>query len=234
MTKRKSSIEALISRSEQDLGTIEQTYGSSLAAREIPPDLKIDIKNLCGNLRSALDYLARDMRETFCPKPKTHERFYFPILPDQAQFESEMTKWFPGLSLNRPALWSYLESIQPYHPAYEWIGRFNRLNNENKHGDLIQQTRTETHEVRVSIEDGSQVTWNRDVVTFGHGVEIAGVPLDPKTQLPVPHPSQKVEVIVWVDFQFSGIEGSALQLLKQSFVGIRKVVDAVYRLFRDE
>jgi hypothetical protein len=229
MSKRKSSIEALISRSQEDIDKIEEGYHSSLAAREISPDLKIDIKNLCGNLRSALDYLAKDIRETFCPKAT--KRFYFPIFQDQAEFNSQMAKWFPDLSVSEPRLWRYLESIQPYNPGYDWLGRFNTLNNENKHGDLVHQTRTEKQEVRATTRDSYQVTWNRHEVTFGNGVKIGGVPVNPATQLPVPDPSQEVEVVIWVDFRFSGIEGSARQLLKQSYVGISQVIDAVYQLF---
>lgn len=231
MTKRKYSIEAMISRSEEDIASIELTYHQSLKAKEISPDLKIEIKNLCGNLRSALDYLATDIREIFCPEAMTDGIFYFPILSVYTQFRFKMASWFPDLATKQPALWSYLESVQPYHTRYEWIARFNKLNNENKHDDLVEQIRTESQEVRVTTENGNQASWNRDALTFSEGVIIGGVPVDPKTQLPVPNPSQKVEIVVWVDFQFSGIEGSALHLLKQSLVGISKIIDGAYSLF---
>ena len=60
-------------------------------------------------------------------------------------------------------------------------------------------------------------------VTFGPGVSVMGVPIDPRTQLPVPHPSIKVERVIWVDFQFAGIGVSALGLLKNALSGIQNI-----------
>jgi hypothetical protein len=54
-----------------------------------------------------------------------------------------------------------------------------------------------------------------------------GVPIDPRTQLPVPHPSIKVERITWVDFHFAGIGSSALGLVKQALAGIGKIESTV-------
>lgn len=86
-----------------------------------------------------------------------------------------------------------------------WIGLFNKLNNENKHGDLVEQIRTESKQVKVDFQGGS-VSWNPSAVKFGSGVSIGGVPVNPNTQMPIPHPSQKVEIITWIDFKFQGIK----------------------------
>jgi hypothetical protein len=43
----------------------------------------------------------------------------------------------------------------------------------------------------------------------------------------MPHPSQKVERITWVDFQFEGIGISALHLLKQSVEGVKRITDEI-------
>jgi len=134
-----------------------------------------------------------------------------------------MRKWFPDLKTSYPDLWDYLESIQPYHPDYVWLSHFNHLNNENKHGSLVEQTRSERQEVRVTTQGRGQVRWNPQGVKFGPGVRIDGVPVDPRTQLPVPHPSQKVERITWVDFRFEGINVSALQLLKSTLEGVQQL-----------
>ncbi|MCX6072401.1 MAG: hypothetical protein NTU91_16355 [Chloroflexi bacterium] len=64
---------------------------------------------------------------------------------------------------------------------------------------------------------------------FGSEVLIGGVPVDPRTQMPVPHPSLKVERITWVDFQFDGVGVSALGLLKAAASGIKGIVTEVER-----
>ena len=128
-----------------------------------------------------------------------------------------------------PDLWNYLESIQAYNQGFAWLRAFNAINNENKHGDLVAQTRTETERVNVSTSGGGSVSWTPQNVRFGSGVYIGGVPVDPRTQMPVPHPSQKVERIVWVDFRFQGQNVSALGLLKEAFSGVGKIAQSVQK-----
>ena len=83
-------------------------------------------------------------------------------------------------------LWALLESVQPYQPGFNWLSQFNKLNNENKHGNLVEQTRKETHRVDVKTQGGGGVSWNPANVRFGPGVFIGGVPINPATQMPVP------------------------------------------------
>ena len=224
MSSRASSIDALLRRSRRDLEGIGKRYRAALAAKEVDPDLRIDIKNLCGNLRSVLDYLAQDVRARHCPDADPRVRFYFPILASRPEFEEKMSHWFAGLTTVCPELWAYLESRQPYHEGFEWLSAFNRVNSENKHGDLLEQTRVESERVTVSGPGGGSVSWNPGAVRFGRGVSIGGVPIDPRTQLPVPHPAQRVERVIWVDFQFRGIGVSALQLLTSSVEGVAETV----------
>ena len=215
MGSRESSIHALLNKAASQLQSVEAEYNKSLTAKTIDPSLRIDIKNLCENLRSVLDYLAADMRERHCPNASSSTRFYFPILPDKQSFDMRLDEWFPGLRKSSPKLAGELESLQPFQAGREWLGQFNRLNNENKHDDLVEQTRIEAQETRVTGRGGASVSWTSGV-TFGHGVSIMGVPVDPRTQLPVPDPSIRVDRIKWVDFQFAGIGVSALWLLKKA------------------
>jgi hypothetical protein len=220
MGSRQGSIRALLDKAAAQVRKIASEYNKSLDAQTIDPELRIDIKNTCENLRSVLDYLAADIRERYCPKAPA-VRFYFPILPDKRTFDARVDQWFPGLRQTAPAVTSALEATQPFQAGHEWLGLFNRVNNENKHGDLVEQTRVETQETRVTGQ-GSQVSWGSGV-TFGTGVSVIGVPIDPSTQLPVPNASIKVERIIWVDFQFAGLGVSALGLLKHSLTGIGEI-----------
>lgn len=223
---RTHDIDALLKRSTGDFDALRGKYEKCLHQKTISEDLKIDIKNLSGNLRSVLDYIANDIRDIHCHHAKIKDRFYFPILPDVDSFKGKCTEWFPNLQNSCPDLWSYLESIQPYHKDYQWLGYFNKLNNENKHESLVEQTRTETKSVNVKFGSGG-VRWNPDAVKFGSGVCIGSVPVDPNTQMPVPHPSQTIEIVTWVDFRFDGINVSALSLIKKSLEGISEIAKFV-------
>ena len=219
---RAADVETLLHRCDEDVARVEQSYKASLQSQHVRSDLQVDIKNLCGNLRSVLDYLAHDIRETHCPTaPKA--RFYFPILDSRAAFEGQVRNWYPGLDTAAPDLFAYLERVQPYHPAYSWVGAFNRINNENKHGNLVAQTRVQTEQVRVATQGGGQVNWSPQNVRFGSGVSIGGIPVDPRTQMPLPDPSLRVERIIWVDFRFEGENVSALGLLREAVTGVRAI-----------
>jgi|SRR5712671_3444531 len=222
MASRKASIDALLEHADTELAKIEAEYQESLHAKSIDTAMRIDIKNLCENLRSALDYLAHEVRESFCQQARGDAKFYFPILPDKATFDVRVDQWYPGLRSAAPSVVAYLEAVQPYQKGFEWLGYLNKVNNENKHGDLVEQIRSETLETRVTGQGGGQVSWGPGV-TFGSGVSVMGVPIDPRTQLPVPSPAVKVERITWVDFQFAEIRISALALLKESVAGVKGI-----------
>jgi hypothetical protein len=110
-----------------------------------------------------------------------------------------------------------LESVQPYNDP--WLGRFNKLNNHNKHQNLVEQTRTETKRVTVSRPGSGSVSWGPGV-RFGQGVHVMGVPIDPKTQLPVPNKEVETQITTWVDFRFLEIDQSVLPFLESSIAQV--------------
>lgn len=226
-----SGINTLLERAKRDYSKIEAEYQASLTSQSIGDDLKVDIKNLLSNLRSVLDYIARDVRGAKCNAGQGSAIFYFPILNSPADFANRMATWFPGLQGNAPDLWDYLEALQPYMgPEQKWLAQFNSVNNDNKHQELVEQKRVTVEEVKVSNEGGSVVTWNPSAVTFGHGVHIGGVPVDPQTQLPVPSPSQQVTRTIWVDFQFGETGVSAIWLLEKSVNGVCQIAYDVRKM----
>jgi len=235
MSSREVEIEALLERAKKQFSVIKREYKINLDQKFISTDLGIKIKNLCENLRSALDYLAHDIREYYCPLENKKDRFYFPILPDINQFNRKLLQWYPGLNTAAPDLWDYLESIQPFKgKSTIWLSHFNKLNNENKHNTLVPQTKTTREEVNVSLKNGGTVSWDPSGTTFGkYGVSIDGVPVDPLTQKPIPHPSQKVEQTIWVDFHFENIPVSALKLLKLSLDGVERITSEVRKTLKD-
>lgn len=227
---REKSINAQINRAKDLLPKIEEEYNNSLHSKSIDEELKLDIQTFCGHLRSALDYLAKDIAETHCPNAKPKDRLYFPITSDITLFQKMMQKSYPDLETNNKTTYDLLESIQPYqNDNNKWLTQFNKVNNENKHNDLVEQTRTETKTVEVKgNQGGGSVSWGSGV-TFGSGVSVMGVPIDPRTQMPVPNNTTTTTVTLWVDFKFDGINVSVLALLKKTLTEIDNIKDQILK-----
>lgn len=225
---RVSDINALLNRADKLLPKMECDYNNSLHFKTVSADLRIDIKDFAGHLRSVLDYLAHDIRYKFCPTANQNDGLYFPIRSDRTRFDNYLNRAYPGLNSNCPDLYTYLDSIQPYHESNNvWLTHFNDLNNENKHEKLVEQKRAETRTVKVSSnQGGGSVSWGQGV-TFGTGVSVMGVPIDPRTQMPIPNTITTTEVTIWVDFKFDRIDVSALWLLKESLTRIKEIVTCV-------
>jgi hypothetical protein len=224
---RQNDIGALLAKAEQQFGQIMKDYEAALHLQAIGAPLRVEIKNYCENLRSVLDYLAHGIRENYCPKANPKDRFYFPIFPDEKQFSSQTGKWFPALKESAATVWKALEHCQPYQSGYVWLGQFNRVNNENKHGALVAQTRNEVTVVKADIAGGGSVSWNPSNVRFGSGVSIGGVPVNPSTQMPVPDLRLNVTKTVWVDFRFEDIGVSAIGLLRDALAGVKEIRTAL-------
>ena len=220
--KRAKSIEALIAKSRKTRGELEEAYERSLHEKVIQEDLRVDIKNIFENLRSCLDYLAHEVFEKHCAGKKQPDRLYFPIRQNAASFAQVLTRDYPGLEQSCKSLYDYLELQQPYHNP--WLGKFNRLNNENKHQSLTEQTRTESRTVTVTAPMGGGVSWGQGV-TFGDGVSVMGVPIDPRTQLPVPNNLVETKVVMWVDFKFAEISQSVLPFVDQSINNVESIFE---------
>lgn len=170
--------------------------------------------------------MAQDIFDSKCAGTKKPNRLYFPIRHSAPEFQQAIAGDFPGLALAAPAVVATVEAIQPYNDP--WLGKFNKLNNHNKHQDLVEQTRTEARHVKVSSGGGS-VSWGPGV-TFGSGVNVMGVPIDPSTQMPVPNNLVQTEVVTWVDFRFSEVDESVLPFVEASVKNTTKVFQALKQL----
>ncbi len=212
-----SDIDAVMSVAKDRLGKIELEYQKSLNDQKIPDALLVDIKAYLGDLRSALDYLNGRI---------ANSDKYFPICAHLNDFTTRYSAVDSGTK-------SVLDKFQPYNGNNK-IKWFNILNNKNKHVTLVPQIRRETVETRVTHPSGGGVSWTSGVV-FGGGVSVMGVPIDPRTQLPVPNNIIKTERIIWIDFVFDSSVAptdlpdnlSALPFLKEIFGSITTVISEV-------
>lgn len=151
--KRATSIEALLRKAGADFTQLRTAYDSSLHEKHVREDMKVAIKNIFENLRSCLDYFAHDIFDTHCISAKKPDRLYFPIRATPGEFNQAIARDYPNLQSTSKAAFDILEAIQPYRDP--WLDQFNKLNNHNKHQNLVQQTRTESRRVTVSRDGGS-------------------------------------------------------------------------------
>ena len=206
------------------MARVKEEYQASLDAQEVSEELKIDIKNILENLRSCLDYIAKDVHERFITG--TPGRLYFPIRLTQNEFNRAISRDFMGLDESAPDIYSIIENVQPFNDP--WLGEFNSLNNNNKHEDLVEQKRTQTKQVTVSAkEGGGSVSWSSGV-TFGSGISVMGVPIDPRTQMPVPNTKTETTVVIWVDFKFEDNNQSVIPFLNMSVEKIENICSGIY------
>lgn len=217
---RSKNIQALINKSKKDHVALKADYDASIHHKSISDELKVDIKNIFENLRSCLDYMAHDIFEAYIDG-NTPRKLYFPIRPSRNEFDQAINNDFPNLPSLQSKVHNLLEGMQPYND--DWLGKFNILNNNNKHQDLEEQTRNESRHVKVSSpQGGGSVSWGPSV-TFSGGVSVMGAKIDPNTQLPVENSQVNTEVTIWVDFKFKENGESILPFIDKSIKRVEKL-----------
>ena len=98
--------------------------------------------------------------------------------------------------------------------------RFPHHENEIAQGT---KARFWSHNGHVTVSGGGgSVSWTPGV-TFSGNVAVMGVPIDPRTQLPVPNNLVKTQVIVWVDFRFKELDLPVLSFTEQSIKQVGKL-----------
>lgn len=198
-------VQVLIDEASEQLETVRALYDDSLQKKKVPPRLKVTIKNLLENQRSALEYLARQITEKHGNKGSAY--VYWPVAPTATKFDATMDQKMPGVRKAKKGIATAVGKYQRYQPGCEWLGHLVTLTNENKHQRLTAQTRTETRRRSVG---GGAVSWDPSAVTFGSGVWLAGEPVNPVTQ----RTASTVETI-YVDWLFDDLGVSALRTLEE-------------------
>jgi hypothetical protein len=105
-----------------------------------------------------------------------------------------------------------------------WLKHLTNYASE-KHIRLTPQIKTETRRVTVFCGGGS-ISWGSGV-TFGDGVSVVGVPIDPATQMPVPNNIAETKIENWVSFLFEDSDVNVLWLCKKSVEDGEKIIKKV-------
>ena len=169
--------------------------------------------------QSIYKFFERNYLPNLSEKDKKSVKVYFPIVPKKEDLKARLGNAKMGdLETAHNDFYIFLNSIQPYNLDYLWLKNLTDYSNET-HYRLTPQIKKETKRTTVSGQRGS-VVWQKDSMgngaTFGSGVSVMGVPIDPVTQLPVSNNIVETKIEIWVSFLFEDSNIDALWLCKKA------------------
>lgn len=228
----------LIKESKNILAEIKNEYEESLHDQQIKPRLLIKIKNFMENLRSALDFTAHHLYDTYGIPNSGNSNIYFPYAwtgLDLHGFRAKnlIQNKIPGLITNRPDIAADIESYQHFTSnANSWLPKFMELNNENKHQKLSPQTRKEVKQLNIksgnsgasiSLVGGATISLGKGAfIQMGDTIIPGGQTFDANNP-PATFGGTK-EVITWVSFDFTDLNEPAYPFLEKALKGCEKIV----------
>jgi len=234
---RYKDVLALIQETNKQYEEVIGLYDKALRDKSL--DIRIKVKNLMENLRSILDYTARDIYESACrphreklnkPNPRN---IYFPYGRYEEDFKSSITNSLPDLEVLCQPIYKIIKEVQPFVSSNPWICDLCTINNENKHDRLIPQTRDEVETYTVEGNQGSVSVIvnnpNVQVTSQPGAVRIFGVPAQFTPEGIKTAPSNlKHKRTFWVSFVFEGTSINVLALLKIAVPKVEALVTSIY------
>ena len=132
---------------------LDRYLQSNINAVELD-ELRVELKNILENHRSALDYTAHYIAERCTPKPSS-SKVQFPVASPKdtlTKFSLKLDKWFPDLISSAPKVRDYLLCIQEFNGEL-WLRQLADLTNFNKHRSLSSQKLDIFNSVVVRFDD---------------------------------------------------------------------------------
>ncbi len=235
---RRNDVEAILKAVKDQHEDLKSKYDEALKNKSL--DLRVQVKNMMENLRSALDYMAHDIYESFCKSIRLAAgkpdpcNIYFPYAKSEQDFNSRINSTLPGLQSQSSVVFNLLHSIQPFKCNNTWLYDLCSVLNKNKHERLVPQERKETETYSVKGDHGS-VSINRrqgcSVTSKPGAVKIFGVPAQfmGDTISTDPHGGLTHEITRWISFTFEGTNINVLGLLNKSVEGINNFANNLYQ-----
>jgi hypothetical protein len=236
---RHADVSEVLRIADRQLAEIRSGYERALHDRSL--DLRVQVKNLMENFRSALDYMANDIYDHSCQAPRAavglpRPKVYFPYGRTEADVRSGVGRSLPNLETLSPDVYALLLGIQPFRSGDSWLYDLCVILNESKHDRLTPQERVETQAHTVESQYGSVTTVvnspSVSVISTPGAVKLFGVPaqFSPGGIQTAPSASLTHRRTIWVGFTFSGTGIDTLALLDKAARQIPVLSEALYRL----
>lgn len=223
-------IQSQLDRAKELLRDMEKACNDDLQAKDVSGKTKNLSQEVLLKIKHLLDqsiykYFEKHYLPNLSESDKKSARVYFPAVSKKEDLNSVLGRAkMSDLETKHQDFFKFIDSVQPYNQDYLWLKHLANYASE-KHIRLTPQVKTETRRVTVS-RGGGAVSWGPGV-TFGRGVSVMGVPIDPTTQMPVPNNVAETKVENWVSFLFEGSDINVLWLCKKSVEDGGKIIKKI-------
>ena len=223
-------IQSQLERAKELLRELEKACSDDLQAKNVSGKTRNLSQEVLLKVKHLLDQTIYKFFEKYylpnlADSKKKSARVYFPIVSKKEDLQSVLGMAKMGdIQASHQDFYRFIDSVQPYNPDFLWLKYLSKYSSE-KHTRLTPQTKIETKRVTVSRGEGS-VSWGSGV-TFGSGVAIMGIPIDPATQMPVPNNIAETKIENWVSFLFEGSDVNVLWLCKKSIKDGEEIIKKV-------
>ncbi len=223
-------IRSQLDRAKELLQELERACNNELQTKNVSGKTKNLSQEVLLKIRHLLDqaiykFFKKHYLNNLSDSDKKSARVYFPIVSKREDLKSVLGRAkMSNIETKYRNFYQFLDSIQPYNKNYLWLKYLAKYSSE-KHIRLTPQTKTETKRVTVSCGNSS-ISWGPGV-TFGKGVSVMGVPIDPTTQMPIPNNVAETKVENWVSFLFKDSNVNVLWLCKKSVEEGEKIIQKI-------
>jgi len=175
-------IQSQLDRARELKKELDESSNSDLKSHMISDKTRNLTQEILVKIRSILDqalyhFFEKEIAPNLNEKDKKNAKVYFPLVSKLNDLKSSLGRAkMKDLDLTHPRMFSFLESVQPYHKNYIWLNELSKYANE-KHIRLTPQKRVEVKRITVSRGKGS-VSWGPGV-RFGSGISVMGCSCKP-------------------------------------------------------
>ncbi|MBL0477506.1 hypothetical protein JD489_09280 [Aeromonas veronii] len=229
---RYNDIVELLTEVHFNITRLEEKYEKAKRDESIKDILRPLVKTCLEHLRSALEYSAQDIWESY---NNCSAKLFFPYGETEALFKANVKRNLPKLHEQRE-LYNIVESIQPHACGNIWLIELCRQTNFNKHISLGRQVRENSKKSVTQIgglirmDSSSTVTfkdcnYNGMPLGWGKPAVISGDMSTEEIRRNIAIPIPVSREFEWVEFKFENSELDTLNLIKRSHDEITQYIE---------
>lgn len=210
--------------------------------RNLLASAEVRLADFINNIRSPMNYIARDIFERhLLPNVEKKERnnlqqnLDFPWRDTKKDFDNlRVIKAIRKVGNDLEPLYHALEQVQPYHPNYDWLARFMRLSNRDKH-KITNEVQSQNAIVPIALRrDGREILLpqfsNEKIYNFSEtGVIEASLPYYYPLLGAFATP-QKTWSFFWIPYE-PKLKVNLIEFLKETPEKVLIITSNLYRKF---
>jgi len=238
-------IKAQIDRAKELLDALRESCNQDLQSHTISDKTKNLTQEILVKMRSVFDQsMYKFFNEKITPNltadKKDKAKVYFPIVLDKNSLKSTLGRgMMSDFEQNYPAVFNFLESVQPYADKYKWMEAFSNFANE-KHIRLTPQKRVESKRLTISSGGASMSIGQGASISIGSGASISlggrritgGQKIDADSNIIYGDPNLDIKKEIWVSFTLADTNINSLWLCEIVITEGEKIISDFFKLFQ--